>query len=72
MGAETHICVHIRFCGNGCLWFRSYSGSLFSDAKKVTKKAVPHHSVPRLGSAYPESDIDSAGRREGPSLAQRG
>ena len=21
-------CVHIRFCGHGGLWFRSYSGSL--------------------------------------------
>ena len=31
--------VHIRCCGNGCLGFRPYGGSLFPDAEKVTKKA---------------------------------
>jgi hypothetical protein len=64
--------VYIRCCGNGCLGFRPYGGSLFSDAKKVTKKALPHHSVPRLGSACPHSGIAPWARREGPSLAQRG
>src|SRR5471030_1350830 len=48
-------CVHIRCCGNGGLWFRSYSGSLLANAPKVTKRALPHHSVPRLGSACPHS-----------------
>ena len=43
--------VHIRFFGNGGLWFRSYSGSLLANAPKVTKRSLPHHSVPRLGSA---------------------
>ncbi len=47
--------VHIRCCGNGGLWFRSYSGSLLANAPKVTKRSLPHHSVPRLGSACPHS-----------------
>ncbi|OPG80591.1 hypothetical protein B1218_04115 [Pseudomonas ogarae] len=57
--------VHIRCCGNGCLGFRPYGGSLFSDAKKVTKKALPHHSVPRLGSACPNEGIAPWARRSG-------
>ncbi|EJM75900.1 hypothetical protein PMI32_05308, partial [Pseudomonas sp. GM60] len=32
--------VHIRFCGNGCYWFRSYSESL-SKSAKVTKALLP-------------------------------
>jgi hypothetical protein len=32
--------VHIRFCGQGGLWFRSYSGSL-SKSAKVTKALLP-------------------------------
>ena len=64
--------VHIHCCGNGGLGFRPDGGSLFSDAKKVTKKALPHHSVPRLGSACPLSGIAPWARREGPSMAQRG
>ncbi len=47
--------VHIRCCGNGGLGFRSYSGSLLANAPKVTKRSLPHHSVPRLGSACPHS-----------------
>ncbi|VII93238.1 Threonine synthase (EC 4.2.3.1) [Pseudomonas sp. FG-3G] len=42
--------MYIRCCGNGCLWFRPYGGSL-SKSAKVTKALLPHHSVPRLGSA---------------------
>ena len=48
--------VHIHSCGNGHLGFRSYSGSLLANAPKVTKRSLPHHSVPRLGSACPQSD----------------
>jgi hypothetical protein len=70
------VCVHIHCLGNGCLGLRSYSASLLKAGmpaqSKVSKTLLPHHSVPRLGSACPQSDIDSAGRREGPSLAQRG
>jgi hypothetical protein len=33
-------CVHIRFCGDGGLGFRSYSGSL-SKSAKVTKALLP-------------------------------
>ena len=47
------VCIHS--CGNGFLWFRSYSGSLLANAPKVTKRSLPHHSVPRLGSACPHS-----------------
>jgi hypothetical protein len=35
------ICGHIRFCGNGLLWFRPYGGSLLTNASKVTKKSCP-------------------------------
>ena len=42
--------VHIRFCGNGGYWFRSYSGSLWKSAK-VTKALLPlsFGASPRLG-----------------------
>ncbi len=33
--------MYIRCCGNGFLGFRPYGGSLFSNAKKVTKKSWP-------------------------------
>ncbi|SDB02325.1 hypothetical protein SAMN03159382_00281 [Pseudomonas sp. NFACC23-1] len=42
--------VYIHFCGNGRLGFRPDGGSL-SKSAKVTKALLPHHSVPRLGSA---------------------
>ncbi len=45
---------HIRFCGDGRYWFRSYSGSLLKSAK-VSKTLLPHHSAPRLGSVCPHS-----------------
>ena len=45
-------CVHIHWLGNGYLGFRPYGGSL-SKSAKVTKALLPHHSVPRLGSACP-------------------
>jgi hypothetical protein len=34
-------CVHIRCCGNGRLWFRSYSESLLANAPKGTKRSRP-------------------------------
>src|SRR5476651_1509554 len=46
--------VHIRCCGQGRYWFRSYSGSLLNSAK-VSKTLLPHHSAPRLGSVCPLS-----------------
>jgi hypothetical protein len=64
--------VYIRFFGNGYLGFRPYGGLLFSNAKKVTKKALPHHSVPRLGSACLNEGIAPWARRDGPSMALRG
>ena len=33
--------VHIHSCGNGLLWFRSYSESLLSNDTKGTKKSCP-------------------------------
>ncbi len=42
--------MYIHFFGNGCWRFRSYSGSLLRSAK-VSKTLLPHHLVPRLGSA---------------------
>ena len=68
--------VHIHCCGNGHLWFRPYGDSLSKIRKpaqaKVSKALLPHHLVPRLGSAYPLSGIAPWARREGPSMAQRG
>ncbi|AZE62493.1 Threonine synthase [Pseudomonas synxantha] len=49
--------VHIHCCGNGHLWFRSYSGSLLKSAK-VTKTLLPHHSAPRPGSVCPHSGLN--------------
>ncbi|EIK70798.1 hypothetical protein PflQ8_1207 [Pseudomonas fluorescens Q8r1-96] len=39
---------------------------------KVTKTLLPHHSVPRLGSACLNEGLAPWARREGPSMAQRG
>ncbi|AZE85097.1 Threonine synthase [Pseudomonas orientalis] len=49
--------VHIRSCGNGCLGFRSYSGSLLKSAK-VSKTLLPHHSAPRPGSVCPNAGLN--------------
>src|SRR5471032_255701 len=50
--------VHIRCCGHGGWRFRSYSGSLLANAPKVTKRSLPHHSAPRLGSVCPHSGLN--------------
>ncbi len=63
--------VHIRCCGNGHLWFRSYSGSLLEGPKSKQKVPAPTLGTsPRLG--VPERRLESVGRRHGPSLAQDG
>ena len=49
--------VHIHCCGNGGLWFRPYGEALFSNAKKVPKKARPERPAPRLGSAFLRSGV---------------
>jgi hypothetical protein len=59
--------VHIRFCGNGYWRFRSYIGSLWK-SPKVTKGLLPHHSVPRLGSACHNEGIAPGARRHRPSM----
>ncbi len=70
-GGLTADRVHIRFRGNGYLGFRP-DGESLSKSAKVTKALLPHHLVPRLGSACPHSGIAPWARREGPSMAQRG
>ena len=68
---ERVVWVHIRFFGNGGLWFRSYSGSLLERPKSKQKAfAPPLGTSPRLG--VPSLRLWSVGRRDGPSLAQRG
>ncbi|SFL72161.1 hypothetical protein SAMN03159307_03955, partial [Pseudomonas sp. NFACC46-3] len=64
--------VNIRFCGNGYLGFRPYGGSLLEESAKSNQKrfAPPLGASPRLG--MPERRHCSVGRREGPSMAQRG
>ncbi|XOQ21490.1 MAG: hypothetical protein ACFWTR_12275 [Pseudomonas shahriarae] len=62
------VCVHIHCCGHGHLGFRPYGGSLWRSAK-VSKALLPHHSVPRLGSACPQSGIAPWARRDRPSMA---
>ena len=69
--------VHIHSCGNGLLWFRSYSESLLSNARnagpaKRNQKVLPHHTAPRWGSVFPHSGIASGARRDRPSMAVRG
>ena len=71
MSGGAFLGVNIRYLGNGCLGFRPYGGSL-SKSAKVTKALLPHHSVPRLGSACLNEGIAPWARREGPSMAQRG
>ncbi len=53
-GSGCWVGGHIRCCGNGRLGFRPYGGSLLNSAK-VSKTLLPHHLVPRLGSACPHS-----------------
>ena len=49
--------VHIHCCGNGCLGFRPYGGSLFPDAEKVTKKACSYVRPARWGSGFLRSGL---------------
>jgi len=63
--------VHIRFCGDGRWRFRSYSDSLLQTPKRK-QKALPLHSVPRLGSACRNEGIAPGARRHRPSMAGGG
>jgi len=49
--------VHIRFFGNGGLWFRPYGGSLLANAPKGTKRSRPLRTAPRQGSGFLRSGI---------------
>ncbi|SDS81430.1 hypothetical protein SAMN04490206_1477 [Pseudomonas umsongensis] len=68
--------VHIHFCGNGHLWFRFYSDSLFQTPEcRPSKKEAKGFAPPlgaSLGLGMPSLRHCSVGRRDGPSLAQRG
>jgi len=52
-------CVHIRCCGNGFLWFRSYSGSLWQTPQSNQRSWAPAYG-PSLGLGVP-SFRDSSG-----------
>ena len=47
---------YIRCCGNGLLWFRSYSDSLFQTPKSK-QKALPRRTALRLGSVFPRYGV---------------
>ena len=68
--------VYIRFFGNGGLWFRSYSGSLLKSPEAGPVKSKQNALAPPLGTSLrlgvPSLRHCSVGRREGPSMAQRG
>ncbi|MGA3799041.1 hypothetical protein ACPCYX_14890 [Pseudomonas fluorescens] len=51
--------VHIRFFGNGHLWFRPDGDSLFLQAPKKSKQknACPERTAPRQGSGFLRSGI---------------
>jgi len=44
----------------------------FGKRPKSNQKVLPHHSVPRLGSAFPHSGIAPGARRHRPSMAEGG
>ena len=54
--------VHIHSCGNGHLWFRSYSDSLFQTPKSK-QKALPQHPAPSPRLGVPSLRHPSAGHR---------
>ncbi len=68
--------VHIRCCGNGCLGFRPDGGSLLKSPEAGPVKSKQNAFAPPLGTSLrlgvPSLRHCSVGRREGPSLAQRG
>ncbi len=68
-------CVHIHSCGNGRLWFRSYSESLGKTERRPAlsnQGLLPLTFGGSLRLAIPSLRSCSVGRRDGPSMAQRG
>ena len=67
---------YIHFFGHGHLWFRFYSGSLLKSPEAGPVKSKQNAFAPPLGASLrlgmPERRHCSVGRREGPSMAQRG
>jgi hypothetical protein len=70
------IWVYIRFLGYGCLGFRPDGGSLLKSPEAGPVKSNQNASAPPLGASLglgiPSLRHCSVGRREGPSMAQRG
>ena len=68
--------VYIRFFGNGDLWFRPYGESLSKSPEAGPVESNQSASAPPLGASLrlgiPSLRHCSVGRREGPSMAQRG
>ncbi len=65
------IFLYIRYLGDGLYRFRSYSESLLKGPKSNQKVLAPPLGASlRLG--MPAHRLESVGRRDGPSLAQRG
>ncbi len=62
--------VHIRFCGNGGLWFRPYGGLLGKAPSNQGLLPLTFGASPRLG--IPLLRSCSVGRRDRPSMAVRG
>ena len=73
MGIGVWFWVYIRCCGNGCLGFRSYSGSLLAKAPgmpaqpKVTKNALLLVGSDFVG--FPHSDDAPWARAERTSMS---
>ena len=67
---------HIRYLGDGRLWFRSYSGSLLKSRNAGPVKSKQNALAPPLGTSLmlgvPSLRLWTVGGRDGPSLAQRG
>ena len=76
IGGEILDGVHIHFCGQGRYGFRFYSESLLKSRNAGPVKSNPNALAPPLGTSpglgVPSLRHCSAGRRDGPSLAQRG
>ena len=62
--------VHIHSCGNGGLWFRPYGESLGKAPSNQGLLPLAFGASLMLG--MPSLRSCSVGRRDGPSLAQRG
>ena len=76
VGGEIFAGVQIHSCGYDCYGFRPYGESLLKSRNAGPVKSNPNALAPPLGTSprlgVPSLRHCSAGRRDGPSLAQRG